>query len=234
LGRLGSWSYRHRRLVTIAWVAALIVISLAGRLAGSAFKDNLNGGTSTPSQQAASFLQRNFPSQAGDVAQVVFETAGPVTSPAARDRITGTLDGPARLPRVTSVLSPFAPGGVAQVSPDGRIAYGLVRFDASGDALPDTAIQQVIKAAQRAAGPGFAVQVGGAPVEKVEKPQFGLRVIGLGMAVAVLLDATLVRMVATPAVLQLTGRANWLFPRWLDRITPGFLAETGSTEKGTS
>jgi putative drug exporter of the RND superfamily len=36
-----------------------------------------------------------------------------------------------------------------------------------------------------------------------------LRVIGLGMAVAVLLDATLVRMVATPAALQLTGRANW-------------------------
>jgi putative drug exporter of the RND superfamily len=61
-----------------------------------------------------------------------------------------------------------------------------------------------------------------------------LRVIGLGMAVAVLLDATLVRMVATPAVLQLTGRANWWFPRWLDRITPGFLAETRSTEKGTS
>ena len=30
---------------------------------------------------------------------------------------------------------------------------------------------------------------------------------------AVLLDATLVRMVATPAVLQLLGRANWWFPR---------------------
>jgi RND superfamily putative drug exporter len=41
-----------------------------------------------------------------------------------------------------------------------------------------------------------------------------LRVIGFGMAVAVLLDATLVRMVATPAVLQLTGRANWWFPGW--------------------
>ena len=91
LGRLGSWSYRHRRLVAVGWVAALIVISLAGRLAGSAFKDNLNGGTSTPSQQAAAFLQRNFPSQAGDVARVVFQTAGPVTSAAARDRITGTL-----------------------------------------------------------------------------------------------------------------------------------------------
>ena len=30
LGRLGSWSYRHRRLVAAGWVAALIVISLAG------------------------------------------------------------------------------------------------------------------------------------------------------------------------------------------------------------
>jgi len=41
-------------------------------------------------------------------------------------------------------------------------------------------------------------------------------------------------MVATPAVLQLTGRANWWFPRWLDRIMPSFLTEVASTEKGTS
>ena len=61
-----------------------------------------------------------------------------------------------------------------------------------------------------------------------------LRVIGLGMAVAVLLDATLVRMVATPAILQLTGRANWWFPRWLDRIMPSFLTEVGSHQNGTS
>jgi putative drug exporter of the RND superfamily len=51
-----------------------------------------------------------------------------------------------------------------------------------------------------------------------------LRVIGLGMAVAVLLDA-LVRMVATPAVLQLIGRANWWFPRRLDRAVPNILSE---------
>jgi uncharacterized membrane protein YdfJ with MMPL/SSD domain len=286
LGRLGSWSYRHRRLVVAVWVAALIVFSLAGRLAGSAFKDNLNGGTSTPSQQAAAFLQRNFRSQAGDVAQVVFQVQAPVTSAAVRDRITSTLDGLARLPGVTTVLSPFAAGDAAQVSSDGHIAYGLVRFDASGDALPDAAIQQVIIQAQRAAGPGFAVHVGGAPVEKVEKPQFGksealglvpagsitadsdavanalartgriitsaaaimicvfaafvlgdlrvLRVIGLGMAVAVLLDATLVRMVATPAILQLTGRSNWWFPRWLDRVMPSFLTEVLASTKGTS
>jgi len=60
-----------------------------------------------------------------------------------------------------------------------------------------------------------------------------LRVIGLGMAVAVLLDATLVRMVATPAILQLTGRANWWFPRWLDRIVPSFLTEIDSADQAS-
>lgn len=42
LGRLGSWSYRHRRLVAVAWFLVLVVISLAGRLAGSQFKDDLS------------------------------------------------------------------------------------------------------------------------------------------------------------------------------------------------
>src|SRR6516165_6820684 len=96
LGKLGAWSYRNRRLVAIAWVVVLVVISLAGGVAGSQFKDDLNGGTSTPPQQAAAFLQRNSPSQAGDTAQVVFQTAGPVTADAARDRVTGTLAGLAR------------------------------------------------------------------------------------------------------------------------------------------
>ena len=151
LGKLGSWSYRHRRLVAIAWVAALIVISLAGRLAGSAFKDDLSGGTATPSQQAASFLQRHFPGQAGDTAQVVFGTRGPVTSVAEEDKITAVLSGIARLPHVTAVSSPFAPGAGNQVSTDRHIAYGLVRFDASGDSLPDAAIQRVVTAARQAA-----------------------------------------------------------------------------------
>jgi len=55
-----------------------------------------------------------------------------------------------------------------------------------------------------------------------------LRVIGLGMAVAVLLDATLVRMVLMPSVLQLMGRANWWFPRRLERTVPSFLSEVQS------
>jgi RND superfamily putative drug exporter len=43
---------------------------------------------------------------------------------------------------------------------------------------------------------------------------------GLGLAVAVLLDATLVRMVLVPALMELLGTANWWLPRWLARLLP--------------
>jgi len=53
--------------------------------------------------------------------------------------------------------------------------------------------------------------------------------IGLGLAVAVLVDATLVRMVLVPATMELLGDANWWLPRWLARAIPQFSVE-GSHE----
>jgi RND superfamily putative drug exporter len=44
--------------------------------------------------------------------------------------------------------------------------------------------------------------------------------IGLGLAVAILVDATLIRMVLVPSVMELLGDANWWLPKWLDRILP--------------
>ncbi|MEO5899960.1 MAG: MMPL family transporter [Ilumatobacteraceae bacterium] len=46
------------------------------------------------------------------------------------------------------------------------------------------------------------------------------KLFGVGLAVAVFLDATLVRMVLVPATMSLLGRANWWLPTWLDRILP--------------
>jgi RND superfamily putative drug exporter len=42
-----------------------------------------------------------------------------------------------------------------------------------------------------------------------------MKQIGLGLAIAVLLDATVVRAVLLPAVMQMLGGANWYLPRWL-------------------
>ncbi|MYR06617.1 MMPL family transporter [Gordonia sp. SID5947] len=54
-----------------------------------------------------------------------------------------------------------------------------------------------------------------------------MKMLGLGMAVAVFLDATLVRMVLVPATMSLLGRYNWWLPDWLDRILPHVGLESG-------
>ena len=47
-----------------------------------------------------------------------------------------------------------------------------------------------------------------------------LKLAGLGLATAVLVDATIVRMVLVPATMELLGDRNWWLPRWLDRLLP--------------
>ncbi|GGM40484.1 MMPL family transporter [Dactylosporangium sucinum] len=47
------------------------------------------------------------------------------------------------------------------------------------------------------------------------------KMFGLGLATAIFVDATVVRMVLVPATMTLLGRANWWLPGWLDRLLPG-------------
>jgi putative drug exporter of the RND superfamily len=47
-----------------------------------------------------------------------------------------------------------------------------------------------------------------------------MRELGIGLTIAVLLDATVIRLVLMPALIRLAGRANWWLPRWLDRVLP--------------
>jgi RND superfamily putative drug exporter len=54
----------------------------------------------------------------------------------------------------------------------------------------------------------------------VPSPDPTVKMIGFGMAVAVLIDATIVRMLLVPSTMELAGKATWWFPGWLDRILP--------------
>jgi RND superfamily putative drug exporter len=54
----------------------------------------------------------------------------------------------------------------------------------------------------------------------INDPLHILKVFGLGLAVAVLLDATLVRMVLVPSIMELLGPVNWWMPKILDRSIP--------------
>ncbi len=52
-----------------------------------------------------------------------------------------------------------------------------------------------------------------------------LKLMGVGLATAIFLDATIVRMVLVPATMELLGDKNWWLPRWLDRILPNIDVE---------
>jgi RND superfamily putative drug exporter len=62
----------------------------------------------------------------------------------------------------------------------------------------------------------------------VFSPEPTIKMFGLGLATAVLIDATVVRMVLVPAAMKLLGDLNWWVPRWLDRILPRFDIEGGT------
>ncbi|MEY3365506.1 MAG: hypothetical protein RIS71_243 [Actinomycetota bacterium] len=47
-----------------------------------------------------------------------------------------------------------------------------------------------------------------------------LKLFGLGLALAVFIDATIVRMVLVPATMELLGDRNWWIPKWIDRMLP--------------
>ena len=52
-----------------------------------------------------------------------------------------------------------------------------------------------------------------------------IKLFGLGLGLAVFLDATLVRMVLVPATMALLGDRNWWMPSWLDRLVPRLTIE---------
>jgi uncharacterized membrane protein YdfJ with MMPL/SSD domain len=57
-----------------------------------------------------------------------------------------------------------------------------------------------------------------------------IKELGLGCAVAIALDATLVRLILVPAAMKLMGSWNWWMPAWLDRALPDLSFEAGKAK----
>jgi RND superfamily putative drug exporter len=58
-----------------------------------------------------------------------------------------------------------------------------------------------------------------------------IKLFGVGLAMAVFLDATIVRMVLVPATMELLGARNWWLPKWLDRLLPTIDVEGHAHDK---
>lgn len=90
-------------------------------------------------------------------------------------------------------------------------------YDKTGDAVNSVADGLAATARVITAAAAIMVVVFGSFVLEDNRV---IKMFGLGLASAVFLDATLVRMLLVPATMELLGEKNWWLPRWLDRILP--------------
>ena len=87
----------------------------------------------------------------------------------------------------------------------------------TGDAVESVADGLAATAKVITAAAAIMVFVFGSFMLEPDRP---VKLMGFGLAVAVFLDATIVRMLLVPATMELLGERNWWLPRWLDRIIP--------------
>ena len=95
-------------------------------------------------------------------------------------------------------------------------------FDRTGDARTSVADGLAVTAQVITAAAAIMIVVFGAFLLEDTRV---IKLFGVGLAVAVLLDATLVRLLLVPATMELLGERNWWLPRWLDRILPNLNVE---------
>lgn len=101
------------------------------------------------------------------------------------------------------------------------------KYDHSGDAAGSVADGLALTARVITAAAAIMVVVFGSFVFEDDRI---IKMFGLGLAVAVFLDATVVRMLLVPATMELLGKGNWWLPEWLNRLLPMIQVEGNRNE----
>ena len=185
---LATWCFRHRRLVVLFWAVALVGMISASRAVGTNYTNTFSL-PDTESTRAINLLKSASPQNAGDNERIVFETTRGtmVADTAVRARITSMLNEVAALPGVTSVRSPYGPGGGAQVSARGDIAYATVVYDKQAQNISDADARRLVATARSADGRGVQVAVSGQVAENANPRSIGGTGPGIALAGVVLL-----------------------------------------------
>ena len=187
---LSRWCINHRRVVIAGWVAIAIVITVIVSAVGRQYANDFSL-PNTESQHVTDLLKSEFPSQGGDVDQIVFHTTtGTVRSPSVRNAIAPLLTQVQTMPHVVSVTSPYTPAGTFEISKDGRTAFATVTYTKRANLLPNDTGKPVLNAIGRIRVRGLTVAAGGQVIESAE---------GFGVG-----PATVVGVIAAFIILLLT------------------------------
>jgi RND superfamily putative drug exporter len=194
---LSSWCFRHRRLVLLGWLVALVAAFVAGQSTGTDYRTvfSLPG---TGSQHAVDLLTKDFPTASGEQDMIVLHAReGQVTDPAVRASVTQMLHRVAGLSHVTAVGSPYGTGGTGQVSQDGRVGLATVTFDLRGDAIPTQAVKDVVSTARSAQSPRLQVELAGDAISNANSSSSSTSVLIGIVAAAVILFLSFGSLLAT-------------------------------------
>ena len=186
LVRLADWCYRRRRLVVVAWIAALVgAFALAGAFGGELKQDYLQPGSE--SKAASDTLEKSFPQKAGDTVQIVVHSQDGITSPDVRARAEAIFDDVGKSDHVVAVASPFTAEGAHQISEDGTTAYAEVALDKRDSDFTAEEAKALVEPILAADDNTLQVEVGGPVAALSQTAPFGTEGIGLLAAAIILL-----------------------------------------------
>jgi RND superfamily putative drug exporter len=183
--RFATWTTGHRKTVIFGWIVALIVIGGISGSVGADFTEEFKLPASD-SKEAFDLLEEKFPAQSGDSAQIVFKAEGGVEAPAVKKEMTAAFGEIEKFPHVSEVASPYVKGGAAAISDDGEIAYATIQFDAAGNKLDKEKTREIIAVAQKPAGDGLQVELGGNLIAEAEQEE-GDSSFGIGLLAAMVI-----------------------------------------------
>jgi RND superfamily putative drug exporter len=187
---LARWCYRHRLVVLLLWVGTVFGVGFAGSAAGTDYANTFSL-PNTDSTRAYDLMEKAFPQSAGDTDTVVWKVDGQegasVRDEAVRSRIEPALKEIGAMKGVGEVTDPYAAGGAAQISENGRIAYAQVTFVEQANAVPKELVEDVVDTAQAAERDGLQVELGGQAITRTQEPPTGIaEMVGIVAAAVVL------------------------------------------------
>ena len=186
LVRTADWCYRRRRVVVVAWIAALVgAFALAGAVGGEFRQDYLQPGSE--SRAASDTLREKFPARGGDTLQIVVRSESGFGSGASRTKAEKIFTDVADAPDVVSVTSPFSDAEGSQVSSDGSIAYADVALNRNDNEFTPEQAKELVEPILAAGDETLQVEVGGAVALLSQTPVIGSEGIGLLAAAVILL-----------------------------------------------
>ncbi|MFC7220184.1 MMPL family transporter [Streptomyces polyrhachis] len=185
LYKLGRFSFRHRILVGLLWLAVFVLAGVGASTAAKPPADNFKL-PGTEAQQAFDLLEQRFPggSSDGATARLVFQApeGEKITSADNKADVGRVLDKLAG-GQAGAVGDPFTTPGA--VSEDGRTAYTTVNYKVSAMEVTDKTRADIDKAMDSGREAGLTVEAGGDAL--MAEPDMGHgEIIGVGIALVVL------------------------------------------------